>query len=74
MKEEAIRGLSREEIARKYSLPELPTHISDVTAPSNTRIRKGRVNSNFGGNQGAIQYQWLGRVPSNVISNTRPLR
>ncbi len=74
MRREAVQGLSPEEIARKYSLPEIPTHISDVNVPAGTRVRTGRVADNFGGNQGAIQYQWLGRVPEDAITNTRPLR
>lgn len=73
MRKEAIDGLSPEEIAKKYSLPDVPTHVSNVNVPAGSRIRTGRVAENFGGNEGAIQYQWLGRVPEGAISNTRSL-
>jgi hypothetical protein len=74
MKREAIEGLSPEDIARKYSLPEVPTRVSDVTVPAGARMRTGRVAENFDGNQGAIQYQWLERVPESAISNTQILQ
>lgn len=34
MRREAIEGLSPQEIARKYSLPEVPTNISDINVPA----------------------------------------
>jgi hypothetical protein len=74
MKYEAIEGLTPQEIAKKYSLPEIPTKISDVFVPDGTRMRTGIVAENFGGNTGAIQYQWLGRVPESAIRNTRYLQ
>lgn len=74
MKREAIEGLSPQEIAKKYSLPEVPTKISDVNVPAGTRIRTGKVASNFDGNEGAVQYQWIGRVPESAITNTRYLQ
>jgi filamentous hemagglutinin len=74
MRKEAKEGLSPEEIARKYSLPAVPKYITDVNVPAGTSIRTGRVESNFGGNQGAVQYQLLKPIPENSFVNTRPLR
>jgi filamentous hemagglutinin len=74
MRKEAIQGLSPEEIARKYSLPATPKYISDVNVPAGTGIRTGKVESNFGGNQGAIQYELISRIPRESFTNTRPLR
>jgi filamentous hemagglutinin len=74
MRREAIEGLSPQEIARKYSLPEVPAKISDINVPAGARIRTGKVAENFSGNEGAIQYQWLGRVPESAITNTRYLQ
>lgn len=55
-KAEAIKGLTPTQIAQKYSLPNTPTHIVDVTVQPGTTIMRGRVARNFGGNEGAIQY------------------
>ena len=78
MKKEAVKGLTAEQIQRKYSLLSKPSYISDVHVPAGTRIRAGKVETNFeiqgGGGQGAIQYEWLsGRVPDTAIKNTKPL-
>ena len=74
MRSEAIKGLTPEEIAKKYSLPDVPKYVSNVNVPAGTRLRTGKVASNFGGNQGATQYQLLGRIPDSSFGNTRPLR
>jgi hypothetical protein len=74
MRKEAIAGLSPEEIARKYSLPSVPKYIVDIEVPAGTKIRTGHVESNFNGNQGAIQYQLLGRIPNESFTNVRPIR
>jgi filamentous hemagglutinin len=74
MREEAIKGLTAEQIQNKYSLPNKPTFISDVNVPAETRIRTGTVAANFGGGQGARQYQWINtKVPGSAITNTRPI-
>ncbi|MCT6869897.1 MAG: hypothetical protein M3Z80_08125 [Apibacter sp.] len=60
----AVRGLSPDEIQAKYSLPEIPTHITKVTVPTGTRMRSGRVNPIFGGaDVNAKQFQLLERIP-----------
>jgi hypothetical protein len=41
METEAIAGLSPKEIAQKFSLPSVPTHVVDVHIPAGIRIRKG---------------------------------
>jgi hypothetical protein len=74
MCKEAIHGLSPEEIARKFSLPSVPKYVSDVNVSAGVRIRTGKVESNFGGNQGAVQYQLLDHIPNSSFTNTRPLR
>lgn len=77
MRAEAIEGLTAEQIQRKYSLPSKPTFISEVHVPAGTRIRTGKVESNFeqqgGGGEGATQYQMLldGYVPIEYIQNTK---
>ncbi len=73
IKKEAIEGLTPEQLQFKYSLPTVPTMISDIHVPAGTTIRTGRVAPNFGGGQGATQYQWVGRVPQEAVTNTRPL-
>ena len=74
MRKEAIQGLTPEQIAQKYSLPAAPQYISDVNVPAGTQVRTGSVATNFGGNQGAIQYQLISPIPNNSFTNTRPLR
>lgn len=74
MRKEAIQGLTPEQIAQKYSLPAVPKYISDVNVPAGTQIRTGSAATNFGGNQGAVQYQLISPIPNNSFTNTRPLR
>lgn len=75
MRKEAIEGLSAEQIQKKYSLPSKPIYISDVNVPAGTRIRTGKVESNFllqgGGGQGAVQYELLDRLDGKHFTNRR---
>jgi hypothetical protein len=73
MRREAINGLTPQQIASKYSLPNVPTMISDVNVPSGTRIRMGKVGANFGGGEGSTQYQLLQQIPASNFTNTQPL-
>ncbi|ELY50746.1 hypothetical protein [Natronorubrum bangense] len=73
MRANDIDELSPSEIQRKYSLPDEPTHVSDVTVPSDTPIRTGSVEENFGGASGATQYQLAEHIPSDNFHNSRPL-
>ena len=70
---ESIRGLSPELIQKKLSLPELPTQISDVRLPAGVKIRRGRVEQNFGGGAGAVQYQILDKLKDPWFSNRRSI-
>lgn len=77
VREEAVSGLNPDQIKMKYSLPKIPTHISDVSPPAGTKILRGRVTENFGGKAGAIQYEInLPREQINTdwFSNKRVLR
>ncbi|WP_413614878.1 hemagglutinin repeat-containing protein [Halomonas cupida] len=62
MKASDIEGLSPQQIADKFALPEVPSGITSVTPPAGTRIRTGEVNPNFGGAGGGTQFQLLDRV------------
>ncbi|MEE9338251.1 MAG: hypothetical protein V3U87_09240 [Methylococcaceae bacterium] len=75
VKKEAVIGLTPAEIKAKYSLKYEPTQVSDVVVKSGTRIRKGKVASNFDGNQGATQYEIIDSNWSNKLefNNSRPI-
>lgn len=75
MREEAIKGLSPQQIKTKYSLPSLPSAVSDVIPDAGTQIRRGRVKQNFGGNSGAVQYEIVNsHISDNWYKNKRPLK
>jgi len=63
-------GLTPQQIKSKYALPEVPTYMSEVHVPSDTRIRTGKVNPVFGGNGNATQYELLQRLPESAFKNT----
>lgn len=73
MRKESIQDMTPEQIAKKYSLPTIPTLISDVKIPAGTRIRMGKAAANFGGNEGATQYQLLQRLSTDAFTNPRPM-
>ncbi len=73
MRLEDIVGLSPSQIKVKFSLPNMPTHVSEVLVPAGTGFRQGVVNPLFGGAGGAIQYELLGRLPESLFVNTRLL-
>ena len=70
-------GLTPEQIQRKYSLPSKPTYVSDVNVPAGTRIRTGKVGTNFeiqgGGGKGATQYELLDRLDEKHFTDKRLL-
>ena len=69
-----IEGLTPDEIKDLFDLPNIPTHVIDVSPPEGTTIRTGIVNEgNFGGRGGAIQFELLERIPGDSFSNPRPL-
>ncbi|HMO67341.1 MAG TPA: hypothetical protein PKE25_01530 [Novosphingobium sp.] len=70
---EDIKGLSPQQIKDKFALPELPTHVSDVSVPAGTRIRVGEAGALPGwGNGGGLQVEVMERT--SVFSNQRPLQ
>jgi filamentous hemagglutinin len=83
MLENDIRGLSPEQIASKYSLPQVPTHITDVFIPKNKIIRVSVASDinifyekSIGGNGGGggLQFEILDGVKSTWFSNQRRLK
>lgn len=73
MRPEEIRGLSPQQIKDKFALPELPTHVSDVSVPAGTKIRVGEAGAlpPWGGG-GGTQVEVMERT--SVFSNQRPLQ
>ena len=81
-----IKGLSAEQIASKYSLPQVPTHITDVVVPPGIEMRATVANDikifadtsvagNGGG--GGVQFEVLiprSKLPSDWFTNPRPLK
>ena len=58
MRPQDVEGLSAQQIAEKFNLPEVPTRISRVDIPPGTPLRAGQVGRNIWGNsEGAIQFQ-----------------
>ena len=68
MRAEDIAGLTPQQIASKYSLPQVPTMVTDVTIPAGTKLKVSTANSispnaskgsltgdNIGG--GGVQFQ-----------------
>ena len=64
LRSDDIKGLTPEQIASMYALPQVPTHMADVTVPAgqtmrvsvanDVKIRKG-VGGNGGG--GGVQFE-----------------
>ena len=73
VRKESVRGLSPEMIRTKLSLPKLPSHVSDVHLPAGTPIRRGRIEANYGGRAGAVQYQLLEKSKESWFSKRRPI-
>ena len=74
MRAEDVAGLSAQQIASKFSLPQVPTMITDVTVPAGTRLQVSAANGispnstglMTGGNAGGggVQFQ-IQSIPSN---------
>jgi len=73
MREEDIAGLSPEQIADKFALPDVPTGVTKITPPNGTQMRTGEVNANFGRTGGATQFQLLDRVTKGW-EDVRPIK
>lgn len=74
MKQSDIQGLTPTQIADKYALPNVPTHITSVKPPEGTKIRTGTANSNFGGVGNAQQFEFIDGTPTEGWRNGTPLR
>mgnify|MGYP007007175268 CR=1 FL=1 len=73
MKAEDIDELTPQQIKDKFDLPEIPTHITDVTPHQRSKIRTGTVNNgNFGRNGGGTQFELRGNIPNESFTNRRP--
>ncbi|WP_158413120.1 hypothetical protein [Halorhabdus tiamatea] len=68
-----IEGLSPVEIKEKYSLPNEPAYVSSVDVPEGTSIRVGDTAANFGGKQGATQYELLEKLSPERFVNEQDL-
>lgn len=61
MKYDDVKGLSPEEIADKFALPQVPTMMCDCTLPKGTKIRTGECNPLYGWNGGGQQFDLMGQ-------------
>lgn len=64
MRADDIQGLTPEQIASKYALPQVPTHIADVTVPAGNTMRVSvandvQIKQGLGGNGGGggVQFE-----------------
>ncbi len=74
MRREEVQGLTPQQIQDKFALPELPTYISEVHAPSGSYLQVGAAASQVGwGTGGGIQYQFLQRVDEGWFANKQLL-
>jgi hypothetical protein len=81
MKQQDIQGLSGEQIAQKFSLPQVPNTVSKVTIPAGqemqasvaNNILQGKVNGG-GGVQFEIKMPASEKVDSTWFTNPKPLK
>ena len=76
-----VEGLSAQQIASKYALPQTPSMITDVTVPAGQSLRASvandvQVKQGIGGNGGGggVQFEVLGEVQNSWFSNPRKLQ
>ena len=60
MKYEDIKGLTPEQIADKFALPQIPKYICDVELSEGTLLRTGQCNPLYGFKGGGQQYDLMG--------------
>lgn len=82
MRVSEIKGLSAQQIASKFALPHVPTHITDVKVPAgiqmrttvanDSRIKEASVAGNGGGS--GVQFEVLGEVQRSWFTNSRRLK
>src|SRR5690606_16656159 len=86
MRPEDIAGLTPEQIASKYALPQVPTHVADVRVPAGNTLRVSvandvQIKQGLGGNGGGggVQFEILNSrtIPEaefkSWFSNPRPI-
>ncbi len=81
MRSDDIKGLSPEQIASKYALPQMPTHMADVTVPAGQAMRVSvandvQIRQGVGGNGGGggVQFELVGEPQKIWFANPRSLR
>jgi hypothetical protein len=70
MRAEDVAGLSAEQIAAKYSLPEIPSMITNVSVPAGTRMEASVANDIFLGADkggGGLQFRVVDKVDSEIF-------
>ena len=73
MRQSAIEDISPAEIERKFSLSYTPEYVSDATVPEGVRVNMGTVKANFGGDEGAKQFNLGRELEDDQFTNKRPI-
>lgn len=73
MRESDIEGLTPEEIESKFSLTYTLEYVSDATVPEGTRVNMGTVKANFGGDEGAKQFNLGRELENSQFTNKRQI-
>lgn len=60
MKYDDVKGLTPEEIADKFALPQVPKYMCDCTLPAGTQLRTGECNPLYGWKGGGQQFDMMG--------------
>ncbi len=60
MKYDDIKGLTPEQIADKFALPQVPKYMCDCTLPAGTQLRTGECNPLYGWKGGGQQFDMMG--------------
>ena len=60
MKYDDIKGLTPEQIADKFALPQVPKYMCDCTLPAGTQLRTGECNPLYGWKGGGQQVDLMG--------------
>ena len=72
MKYEDIKGLSPEEIADKFALPQVPKYVCDCTLEAGTKLCTGECNPLYGRKGGGTQFDLMG-VRTGKFDNEREI-
>ena len=76
MRADEIVGMSPAQIQRHLALPEMPTHVQNITVPAGHTLRTGRVGPQpqWGApNPSATQYQSPNFLPNSAFGPSRIL-